>query len=103
VTTVMQAQDRVAGVRRTWLFRALLVVEILLLLAAIPSSMPHNREIDVALNRWTENRTEVNRRAFQAAMDRALAPERRRVKIALSLAVANGVVLLLLMRTMRKR
>jgi ferric-dicitrate binding protein FerR (iron transport regulator) len=90
-------------VRSIWLFRALLVVEILLLLAAIPSSMPHNREIDAALNRWTENRTEVNSRTFQAAMDRALAPERRRVKIALSLAVANAFVLLLLMRTMRKR
>lgn len=78
---------------RSRLLVPLLVLETVLLVAAIPSSLPHNRETDAALNRLADTPTETNKKAFRDAMDRALAPERRRIKIALSLAVANGAVL----------
>jgi hypothetical protein len=84
------------------LFRFLLTLELVFFVAAIPASMPHSPRLSALFHQAVEHPSDENRAAFQAAMERARASDKRRQEIALFLLVGNGTALLVLLRALKR-
>jgi hypothetical protein len=80
------------------LFIVLLVLELVFFVAAIPGNMPRSPRLSALFHQLMEHPSEENKAAFETAMEHARASDKRRQRIAISLLVVNGVVLLMLRR-----
>jgi hypothetical protein len=74
----------------------LLGLELLFLAATVPGSMPNNPKINALFNEYVRHPTAENKASFNAAMDRAREPDKRRQRIAVYLFVVNGIALCLI-------
>jgi hypothetical protein len=84
------------------LFRVLLTLELLFFVAAIPASMPHSPRLSALFHQAVEHPSDENRAAFQAAMERAQASDKRRQRIAVFLLVGNGTALFVLLWALKR-